>query len=177
MRLLSFVAAVIACAGPALPAWSHEATSRGVTVAHPWARATPGGATVGGAYLEIKTADGTADRLISLQSPAAGRVEIHTHIMDGDVMKMRRLDALDVGPGQSKVLKPGGDHVMLFDLKQPLKEGDLVKLTLVFEKAGPIDVQATVEPVGATGPHGMAAQPTDGGAETGSGDHGAHKHQ
>ncbi len=138
---------------------AHETTSMGVTVAHPWARATPGGSTVGVAFMEIKTAAGTTDRLVSASSPVAGRVEVHTHIMEGDVMKMRRLEALDLKPGESHILKPAGEHMMLFDLKQPLKEGDLVKLTLVFEKAGPIEVEGSVEPIGAMGPHGMDSQP------------------
>lgn len=140
-------------------AGGHEATSKGVTVAHPWARATPGGATVGVAFMEIRTEPGTADKLVSASSPAAGRVEIHTHIKDGDVMKMRRVDSLDLEPGNSRVLRPSGEHIMMFDLKQPLNEGDLIRLTLVFEKAGAIEVEGTVEPVGAMGPHGMASQP------------------
>lgn len=162
---------------------AHEATSKGVTIAHPWTRATPGGATVGAAFLEIKTDKGVTDKLLSASSPAAGRVEIHTHIMDGDVMKMRRVDFIDLKDGQSHVLKPMGDHIMLFDLKQPLKEGDLVKLELTFEKAGPIALEATVEPAGAMGPHGMDHQPGheaheghDHGGEAKSGhDHHDHK--
>lgn len=158
------------------PLLAHGATSKGVTVAHPWARATPGGATVGVAFMEVKTADGVQDRLISAASPVAGRVEIHTHIMEGDVMKMRPVAGIDVASGQSHVLKPGGDHIMLFDLKQPLKEGDLVKMTLTFEKAGAIEVEATVEPVGAKGPHGMDAQPLTSGEKGSSDDHNAHQH-
>ena len=73
-------------------------------------------------------------------------------------MKMRHLDTLDLQPGTSEILKPSGEHIMLFDLKQPLKEGDPLKLTLTFEKAGPIEVEGTVEPVGATGPHGIEHQ-------------------
>ncbi|MFN0219424.1 MAG: copper chaperone PCu(A)C [Hyphomicrobium sp.] len=140
-------------------ALAHESTSKGVTVAHPWARATPGGSSVGVAFMEIKTEAGVADRLVTVASPVAGRVEIHTHIMDGDVMKMRRVDSVELKPGESHILKPGGEHVMLFDLKKPLKEGDLVALSLTFEKAGVIEVEGTVEPVGATGPHGMDHQP------------------
>ena len=153
LAAVSLLAAVMA------PAAAHEAANAGVTVAHPWVRATPGGSTVGVAFLEIKTADGVTDRLVSASSPAAGRAEIHTHIMDGDIMKMRRVDKLELKPGASVVLGPRGDHVMLMDLKAPLKEGGLVKLTLTFEKAGPIEVEATVEPVGAMGPHGMDHQP------------------
>ena len=173
MRVYSAILASLAClSASAITALAHEASNAGVTVAHPWARATPGGVTNGAAYLEIKTADGVADRLISAASPVAGRVEIHTHIKDGDVMRMRRVDSLTLKPATSMILKPSGDHVMLMDLKAPLKEGDLVKLTFVFEKAGPLEVEATVEPIGATGPHGMAHHP---GHEPAM-DHGAHKH-
>ena len=138
---------------------AHEYSSKGVSVLHPWARETPGGATVGAAYLEIKTAAGTSDRLLVAKSPVAGRAEIHTHIAEGDVMRMRRVEALPLPPGQSHVLAPSGDHVMLFDLKRPLKEGDSLKLTLTFENAGDIEVDASVEPLGAMGPHGFTGQP------------------
>lgn len=138
---------------------AHEFSSKGITIAHPWARATPGGATIGAAFLEIKAADKTADKLIGVKASFAGRGEIHTNIQDGDVMKMRKVDALDIAPGASRVLKPMGDHIMMLDLKAPLKEGDLIKFTLQFEKAGDIEIEATVEPIGAKGPHGMDHQP------------------
>ena len=109
--------------------------------------------------LAAGTDKGVTDRLISVASPVAGRAEVHTHIMDGNVMKMRRVEALDLKDGTSHVLKPMGDHIMLFDLKQPLKEGDLIKIALTFEKAGVVEVEGTVEPVGAMGPHGMDHQP------------------
>lgn len=160
MRSLLTVLALLATACALAPeTLAHEATNAGVTVVHPWVRATPGGATVGAAYLEIKTADGVADTLISASSPVAGRAELHTHIMDGDIMKMRRVDQLALVAGKSVLFGPQGNHVMLMDLKAPLKEGDLVKLTLVFAKAGPIEVEASVEPIGAMGPHGMDHQP------------------
>lgn len=138
---------------------AHEFGTKGVTISHPWVRATPKGATVGAAYLEIKTDGKTTDRLLAARSPVAGTVEIHTHIMEGDVMKMRRVEGIDVKAGTSHILKPSGDHVMLMDLKQPLKEGDLLKITLVFAKAGEIEIDATVEPIGAKGPYGMDHQP------------------
>jgi len=140
-------------------AQAHEYGNKGVTVAHPWARATPGGAKVGGAYLEVKAAAGRGDRLIGARTEAARVVELHSHTMEGGVAKMRRVDAIPIRGGASVILKPGGFHLMLADLKAPLKEGDLLKLTLVFEKAGEIEVEATVEPIGATGPHGFDKQP------------------
>lgn len=160
MLALGLMSLLLAASG-AEAADAHKSTKSGVTVAHAWARATPGGATVGAAYLEIKTDAKTADRLLAVASPVAARPELHTHLMDGNVMKMRKVDAIEVKAGTSHVLKPGGDHLMLIDLKQPLKEGDLIKLTLTFEKAGPIEIDATVEPAGATGPHGLDHQPTD----------------
>lgn len=138
---------------------AHGGESKGTAVSHPWVRATPGGAKITAAFMEIKSEAG--DKLLSAKSDVAGRVEVHTHIMEGDVMKMRRVDALEVAKGASRVLKPMGDHIMLMDLKGPLKEGDLVKLTLTFEKAGDIEVEATVEAPGAMGPHGMSEQPKD----------------
>jgi copper(I)-binding protein len=83
---------------------------------------------------------------------------------------MRRVEAIVVPAGKSVVLEPSGYHLMLSDLKAPLKEGDLLKLTLVFEKAGEIEVEATVEPLGAMGPHGFDRQPSAPAAS------GAHKH-
>ena len=158
MRAIILALAASVCILSA-PAATHEFTAKGVTVAHPWVRATPGGAKVGGAFLEMKAAKGHSDRLVSASSPVAGSVEIHNHIMEGGVVRMRRVDGIALGAGKSVVLAPGGYHVMLMDLKQPLKEGDLLRLTLVFEKAGPIEVEATVEPIGAKGPHGFDHQP------------------
>ena len=139
-----------------LPASAHgeEATSKGVTVANAWARATPGGAAVGAVFLEILTDKKTSDRLTGISSPAADRTEIHSSSMQGGVMRMRRLDTIDLKPGKAVVLKPMGDHIMLFGLKQPLKEGDTVDLTLTFEKAGPIAVKAGVKGMAAMGPQG-----------------------
>jgi periplasmic copper chaperone A len=131
---------------------AQDVTKNGVTVANPWARATPAGVSNGVAYLEIRQAGGPSDRLMSVASPVAGRAELHTHAMNGNVMRMRRVDSVQLTPGGSVVLKPHGDHVMLMDLKTPLKAGDLIKLTLTFEKAGVIDVEAKVGPVGSPGP-------------------------
>jgi periplasmic copper chaperone A len=159
LRAFIGVLAAVAVAGIAE---AHEVANKGVMVAHPWLRATPGGATIGAAFMEIRTDKGVTDRLISASSPVAGRVEVHTHTMEGDVMKMRKVDGIDLKPGESHVLKPMGEHMMLFDLKQPLKEGDLVRLQLTFEKAGVLEIDGSVEPVGANGPHGMDHQPVSG---------------
>lgn len=92
-----------------------------------------------------------ADRLIKASSPAAGSVELHEMVMEGGVMKMRAVPGIDVGPGSRVELKPGGLHMMLLDLMRPLTKGDKVPLTLVFEKAGRIEVSVWVEEMGAGG--------------------------
>ena len=133
----------------ATPAAAQDFKRGGITVTAPWSRATPGGAKVAGAFLEIRAEAGVEDKLIAVRSPAAATVEIHDHVNDGGVMKMRRIDAIAITGTQSVVLKPGGLHVMLFDLKAPLKEGDVVAFTLVFEKAGELEIEAPVAKIGA----------------------------
>jgi hypothetical protein len=152
MRLKIVVLGLVALLPVA--AYAHDVTSKGVTVAHAWARATPGGATVGAAFLEIKTDKNTSDRLIGISSPVASRAEVHSSSMEGGIMKMRHLTGIDLKPGETHLLKPMGEHIMLFNLKHPLKEGDLVDLTLNFEKAGPIEVKAKVGSIAAMGPPG-----------------------
>jgi copper(I)-binding protein len=139
------------------PAAAREFKSGGITVVTPWARATPGGAKVGGAYLELKAAPGADDRLVSVRSPVARVVEIHEHVHEGSVMKMRRVDGVTVVGGKTVTFKPGGYHLMLMDLQQPLKQGGKVPFTLVFEKAGEINVEATIAPIGAMGPDAGAS--------------------
>lgn len=136
----------------------------GVTVSKPWARATPGGAKVGAAYLELSAAAGAGDKLVAAKSPVAGVVELHTHAQVDGVMKMRKIDDIPIEAGKNVVFKPGGLHIMLTELKQPLKEGETIDLTLVFEKAGEIPVKVPVLKVGSAGP----------GAKKGGGGHDAH---
>ena len=116
----------------------------------PWARATPGGAQVGGGYMKITNTGKEADRLVGGSLPIAGEVEVHEMAMAGDVMKMRRLpDGLEIKPGASVELKPGGNHLMFMGLRGALKAGQPVKGTLVFQKAGTVEVEYRVAPIGA----------------------------
>ncbi|MCY3669531.1 MAG: copper chaperone PCu(A)C [Alphaproteobacteria bacterium] len=105
----------------------------------------------GAAWLTIRNAGGQ-DRLVGAESPAADRVEIHTHVHEGGVMMMRRVDAIDVPAGGEAALEPGGDHLMLFGLKAGLKTGSSFPLTLLFEKAGPVTVEVRVAPLAETMP-------------------------
>ena len=105
----------------------------------------------GAAWLTVRNKGG-ADRLLGAESPAAGRIEIHTHIHEGGVMKMRRVEAIDIPAGGEAALEPGGDHLMLFGLKAGLAPGDSFPLTLLFEKAGPVTVEMRVAPLAETMP-------------------------
>lgn len=128
-----------------------QGTPANVEVTHVWARATPGGAQTGAIYLTIKNGGTEGDRLVGASTPAAAQVQLHTEINDNGVMKMRPISAIDLKPGTTTVLKPGGMHVMLIGLNQPLKEGQSFPLTLDFEKAGKKEVQVTVAKAGAQG--------------------------
>lgn len=116
-----------------------------LVIDHPYARATPPGARVGGAYLTIENKGASADKLVDASSPAAKVVEIHEMAMDAGVMKMRAVRGIEIKPGAKAELTPGGYHIMLIDLKQQLKSGDKIPLTLVFEKSGKVDVTVAVE--------------------------------
>jgi periplasmic copper chaperone A len=116
----------------------------------PWARATPGGAQVGGAYLKITNTGTEADRLTGGSLPIATSVEVHEMSMTDGVMKMRKLaNGLEIKPGQTVELKPGSYHIMFMGLREGLKQGQPIKGTLVFEKAGSVEVEYRVAPIGA----------------------------
>jgi copper(I)-binding protein len=122
-----------------------------LTVTSPWTRATPGGAKIAGGYLKITNSGTAPDRFVGAKSAATDRVEIHEMSMNDGVMKMRSLpNGIEIKPGETVELKSGGYHLMFMDLKQPLKQGDTLKATLQFEKAGTLDVDFDVRGLGAT---------------------------
>ena len=124
-----------------------------LTVTSPWTLATPGGAKIAGGYLKVTNNGTSADRFIGAKSAAADRVEIHEMSMNDGVMKMRPLpNGLAIKPGETIELKSGGHHLMFMDLKRPLKQGDTFKATLQFEKAGSLDVDFSVNALGANAP-------------------------
>jgi copper(I)-binding protein len=106
----------------------------------PWARATAPGAKVAAGYMLLKN-PGTADRLVGASSPAAARVELHVHIHEGGVVKMREVPGYDVPAKGSFELKPGGAHLMFMEIKRPFKEGEKVAVRLKFEKAGEVSAE------------------------------------
>ena len=126
-----------------------------------WARATPPGGKVGGVFVTLINTGDAADRLVSASSGVAERVELHTHIKDGDVMRMREVEGgIPLPPGETVKLQPGGFHVMLLGLAQGLTAGSSVPLTLTFEKAGSVQVDVPVEAMGSMGPGGHAGMPS-----------------
>jgi len=118
-----------------------------------WSRATPGGAKIGGGFLTIENKGSAPDRLIGASADVAGEVEVHEMAVKDGVMTMRPLErGLTIDPGKTVKLAPGGYHLMMMNLKSPLKQGDKVPLTLQFEKAGKVAVTLDVQGVGAKGP-------------------------
>jgi periplasmic copper chaperone A len=121
-----------------------------IVVETPWSRATPGGAKVASGYMRIVNRGPEPDRLIGGTTSVAGRFELHESSNVDGVARMTPLaNGLVIRPGESVELKPGGMHAMLSDLKRPLKEGDVISGTLVFEKAGTVPVEYRVGGIGA----------------------------
>jgi periplasmic copper chaperone A len=132
-----------------------------LVITQAWSRATPGGAKIGGGYLTIENKGSAPDRLIGGSADIAGKVEVHEMAMNNGVMTMRPLEkGLAIEPGKTVKLAPGGYHLMMFDLKGPLKQGDKLPVTLEFEKAGKVTVSLDVQGVGAQAPSGSGS--TDG---------------
>ena len=151
-RTIAFAAALVALAAPVR---AEDVKAGDLVITQAWSRQTPSGAKVAGAYLTIENKGTTADRLISGSGDIAGKVEVHEMAMEGGVMKMRPLDkGLVIDPGKTVKLAPGGYHLMMMDLKSPLKQGDKVPVTLQFEKAGKVNVSLDVQGVGAQAPGG-----------------------
>lgn len=110
-----------------------------------WSRALPPNAPAGAAYFMVQNMGADGDWLVSANSPIAEKAELHTHVMLGEVMKMQQVASVAVPAGGVAKFAPGGNHVMLFGLKKPLVAGETFPLTLVFEKAGAVDVEVKVE--------------------------------
>lgn len=136
----------------------HAQEDKPIAVGKAVARATVGKQANGAAFLQIENRGKSDDALLSASSPAASRVEIHTMSMEGDVMKMRALEVLDIKAGQTLAMKPGsGAHLMLMGLKKPLAAGDKVPMTLTFRNAGKVEVTAEVATMGMPKPAGAPA--------------------
>lgn len=128
---------------------AQPATSSPVTVENAWARATPGLAKNGGAYFTAVNTGKYTDRIVGVSSDMAARTELHMHLNDDGVMRMRRVDGVNLPAGGKVTFKPGGYHIMFIGLYKPLKKGTRFPVTLMFEKAGKRTIDVEVMSVGA----------------------------
>jgi copper(I)-binding protein len=146
-RASSLIFLALLSPSPAFCEQAHVADA--LQIDHPFARATPPGARTGAVYMIVSNASNESDRLIRASTPVAAGVVFHQMTLDGGVMKMRAVPSVEVRAGGRLELTPNGYHLMLLDLKQPLKVGERFPLTLTFEDAGTVLVSVTVEDMGA----------------------------
>jgi len=140
---------------PAAAAGDYDVGS--IHISQPWSRATPKGAASGAGYMTLTNNGTTPDRVSCVSDDASAQCQIHSMTMEGGVMKMRPVEGgLEIKPGESVMLKPGGNHMMFLSLKRPLEQGGTVKATLKFEHAGTIDVEYPVLAIGAPAPGASA---------------------
>ncbi len=159
IRSFAMAAALSLCA--ATTAWADSYKAGQIQVDDPWVRATAPGQPNGAGYLKIQNAGQAADRLLSVKSDAAGRVEVHTIVNENGVARMRAVDGgAEVPAGGEVKFAPGGYHVMFMKMKGAFKEGADVPATLTFEKAGDVAVTFKVQPLsyhpGGSGGHDMS---------------------
>lgn len=148
-----FVFAALLAGIVATSARAEDVKAGDLVITQAWTRATPGGAKVGGGFLTIENKGSAADKLIGASADGAGKVEVHEMATTDGIMKMRPVEGgLAIEPGKTVKLAPGGYHLMMMDLKSPLKQGDKLPLTLQFEKAGKVAVTLDVQGVGAPAP-------------------------
>jgi copper(I)-binding protein len=159
MTLLSRVSVTLAAlAVSATLALAHGYKVGNIEVGHPWAKATVPGQPVAGGFLKITNNGSEADRLVKVSSDVSDNIQLHDMKIEEGIMKMGEVaGGIEVAPGATVELKPGALHVMFMGIKAPFKEGEAVKATLTFEKAGTVDVEFKID----------AAKPGDK----------AHKHQ
>jgi copper(I)-binding protein len=154
MRSLLFTAALGLAVASA--AHAHEYSAGDLRIAHPWTRPTVPGAPVAAGYFEVTNTGKSADRLVSAASPNATRVELHQSVMDGGVMRMKALpEGVEIPPGGTVRLAPGGLHLMLMGPNKAFLEGDRIPLTLTFARAGKVAVQLAAESHPAPAPAAM----------------------
>jgi copper(I)-binding protein len=143
MRKLALALLLTVSTGIAI---AHDYKAGSLTIEHPYTTATPGSNAA--AYLTVRNDGAEADRLIGAKGDLAASVELHTSSDASGAMQMRQVEAIDIPAGQSVSLKPGGDHIMLIGLTAKLTENGMVPLTLVFEKAGEVQVELDIEAAG-----------------------------
>ena len=144
MKFLIRFFAVLAMLG-ATSVFAHDYTVGSIKIDHPWSRATVAGIPNGVAYFVLHNNGDADDKLLSASSPVAKTVELHTHVKDGEIVRMRHVQDIDIPAGQTVALEPGGLHVMLMGLNNALEQGTTFPLTLEFEQAGSVTVDVVVQ--------------------------------
>lgn len=152
MRLLT-LAAITFCMSASAMASDFKAGS--IEISSPWSRATPKGAQTAIGYMTIKNNGNTAERLIGGSVDVADRFQLHSMTMENGIAKMRELSDIEIKPGQTIEFKPGGSHVMFVNLKHPLSKGERISGTLVFKRAGKLQIEYSVEGIGSQAPQDM----------------------
>lgn len=146
----------------ASPGRAHEFAAGNLVIDHPWSRATPPGAKVGGAYFTVTNNGKEPDQLIAATADVAERAEFHRMAMNGDVMTMAKLEKpVPINPGETIYFEPGSLHLMLFGLRQPLVEGEKFTGTLTFEKAGTVELSFKIDKLGVRLPSVFAGEEMD----------------
>lgn len=152
--VVSFLVPLLLVSATPLALSAQEFKAGSLVINQPWSRATAPGAKVGAGYMTITNTGSEPDRLVGGSLPQAGKFEVHEMSMENDVMKMRPVPSgLEIKPGQTVKLEPGGYHVMFMELKEPLNQGEVLKGDLKFEKAGTVPVEYKVGAI-AAGSHG-----------------------
>jgi len=149
-HLLKLATILLLCGTGA--AFAHDKQLGPISIEQPWSRATVPAVPTGVAYFVVRNASPDPDRLLSVTTPVAEKAELHAHIHEGNMVRMRKLDAIAIAPASNTALEPGGLHVMLLKLKQPLIQGQTFPLTLVFERAGTTTIQVAVQAITDTSP-------------------------
>lgn len=133
------------------PAFAGDSTKDGLKIEGAWSRATPPKAPTGAAFMTITNGGADDDVLLGASAEVSKVAELHLHLDLDGTMQMREVESIEIRPGQTITFEPGGLHVMLIGLKQPLAQGQSFPLTLNFEKAGPVVVPVDVQALGAMG--------------------------
>lgn len=133
---------------------SSDVTVGSLRIANGWSRATARAGATGAGFVTIRNTSGEPDRLVSASSPVAATVELHTHIEENGVMRMRPVEGIEIPAHGEVILAPGGLHIMLIDTNAPLRQGSSVPVTLRFEHAGEVTITLAVQGAGATKPGG-----------------------
>lgn len=159
MAVLSGAAVVYATSISQVAAGDYDVGS--IHISQPWSRATPKGAASGAGYMTLTNRGSAPEKVSCVSDEASAKCQIHSMTMDGGVMKMRPVEGgLEIKPGESVTLKPGGYHMMFLDLKHPLEQGQTVRATLKFDRAGTIEVDYPVLAIGAPAPAASAGSST-----------------